>query len=168
MVEPATSTSDGNIQSGRRKGFVLPDKGRFIEEHSSAAQPRSLGLKLGLVVPPRLHAFAYHLGIRKEPGCLVHPRLTELVPWEHARALVNTYMTVVHPVVGFLNSDLLYHRAHTHWNGEGQGLAFETVAGGVIILASLFSNQLPEETEMELSLHLKAVLEDPVVSRTPA
>ncbi|KAJ9133679.1 Fungal transcriptional regulatory protein, N-terminal [Pleurostoma richardsiae] len=161
------SVTGGQSTAPPRRGYIAPAKGRFIEGHSSAAYPRSLGMSLGLPEPPRLHAFAYHLGIRKEPTSLVRARLAELLSWEQARTLIDIYISVVHPVFGFVDSDLLYRRSHAHWHGETQGLPYEAVVGGVVSLASLFSNHIPEELETEVVLHAKTVLEDPVVSRFP-
>ncbi|KAK6078938.1 beta-ketoacyl synthase domain-containing protein [Seiridium cupressi] len=164
---PQTSPVDGLDAACQHTGYVAPAKSRFIERHSSAAQARSLGLRLGLANPPRLHAFAYHLGVRKEPESSLQPRLQEMLVWEQARALIDTYISVIHPVFGFLDSDALYHRSYQHWHGETQDLVYEAIVGGVAALGSLFSNQLSEHSEAEIVLQTKTVLQDPVVSRFP-
>ncbi len=167
-LDSTDGVSDQPAPELPRGGYIAPAKGRFIADHSSAAQPRSLGLKLGLAEPPRLHAFAYHLGIRKEPRTLVCPRLAALIPWEQTRSLIDIFVSIVHPVFGFIDSELLYKRGEMHWHEEQQDIAFEAFVGGVIALGSFFSNQLPEDMETEVALHVKAILEDPVVGRQPS
>ncbi|KAK7211800.1 hypothetical protein V2G26_018978 [Clonostachys chloroleuca] len=122
---------------------------------------------MGLSEPPRLHAFGYHLGIREEPKSTLQPLLTELLTWEQARALIDIYTSVIHPVFGFLDTDSLYQRSHSHWHVQIQRIQFEALLGGVIALASFFSDQLPRDVEMRVALHSKSILEDPMVGIFP-
>ncbi|VUC25837.1 unnamed protein product [Clonostachys rosea] len=122
---------------------------------------------MGLSEPPRLHAFGYHLGIREEPKTTLQPLLTRLVTWEQARALVDIYTSVIHPVFGFLDTELLYQRSHSHWHGETQRIQYEALLSGVLALASFFSDQLSRDVEMRVALHCKSILEDPMVGIFP-
>ncbi|CAG9977292.1 unnamed protein product [Clonostachys byssicola] len=122
---------------------------------------------MGLTEPPRLHAFGYHLGIREEPKTTLKPLLPELLTWDQARALIDIYTSVIQPVFGFLDTDLLYQRSRSHWHGQTQRIQYEALLSGVIALASFFSDQLPRDVEMRIALHSKSILEDPMVGIFP-
>jgi Fungal Zn(2)-Cys(6) binuclear cluster domain len=44
-----------------------PEKGRYFDASSAIAFPRLLGIQFGANKAPRLHSFAWNLGIRTEP-----------------------------------------------------------------------------------------------------
>lgn len=152
-----------------QQGILEPTKFRYMGRHSAIAFPRWLGLQLQTPTPPRLHSFAYNIGTRKEPGYGVHRRLLDLLSWQEARDLITFYNSTIHPVFGFLDSQTLLHRAQLYWTGtdSSQTPEMEAVIGGVIALASLFSDALSEEREAAIASHAKEVLEDSMVTRFP-
>ncbi|KAL1998385.1 hypothetical protein VTN02DRAFT_6294 [Thermoascus thermophilus] len=149
-------------------GILEPSKFRYMSRHSSVAFPRCLGLDLQSANPPRLHSFAYHTGIRSEPGFHVSFQLVEFISWDRVRGLVDIYASTVHPVFGFLDMDRLRQKCEAHWHGKPQGPGLEAVISGVMGLASLFSGLLSEEQETRIVLHAKELLEDPYCSRFPS
>ncbi|KAL2006530.1 hypothetical protein VTN00DRAFT_9198 [Thermoascus crustaceus] len=149
-------------------GILEPSKSRYMSRHSSVAFPRCLGLDLQSANPPRLHSFAYHTGIRSEPGFAVSFQLIEFISWDKVRGLVDIYTSTIQPVFGFLDMDRLCQKCEEHWNGKPQGPGFEAIISGVIGLASLFSGFLAEEQETRIVLHAKELLEDSYCSRFPS
>ncbi|OQD61265.1 hypothetical protein PENPOL_c017G07071 [Penicillium polonicum] len=69
---------------------------------------------------------------------------------------------------GFMEMESIFQRAQGHWQGRLEGYPFEAVITGVIALGSLFSNRLGQEKELEIVLHAKNLLDDPVISRRPS
>ncbi|KAK4861610.1 hypothetical protein LT330_003645 [Penicillium expansum] len=67
-----------------------------------------------------------------------------------------------------MKMESIFQRAQGHWQGQLEGYPFEAVITGVIALGSLFSNHLGQEKELEIVLHAKNVLDDPVISRRPS
>lgn len=129
-----------------------------------------MGLGLGLPEPPRLHSFGYHTGVRKEPENATSVRLSQFLPWDKARDCIDVFTAVIHPVFYLMDMEYIYRRAQEHWqeSPEGLGYSFDAVISGIIALGSLFSNLLGEEKELEVVLHAKTLLDDPVVSRRPS
>ncbi|KAE8395805.1 hypothetical protein BDV23DRAFT_144844 [Aspergillus alliaceus] len=150
-----------------KTGYLEPNKARYLTHDSSVAQARSVGMRLGLPNPPRLHSFGYHTGIRQEPESDITYQLTQNITWGPVRACIDVYTSVIHPIFGFMNMEEIFRKAKRHWEGDSQGFAFEAVISGIIGLASLFSNSLDPSKETEIILHAKSCLEDPVVSRRP-
>lgn len=149
-------------------GILEPSKARYVGRYSSIAFPLYVGLEVQATKIPRLHSFAYHTGIRKEPPCAVTCEAAQKIPWNTTRSLIEVYTATVHPVFGFLDMDQLYVRCEKHWHGQSQDLVFEAMMSGVIATASLFSGTLDQDTEMWFILHAKEILEDCVISRFPS
>lgn len=160
---PKQSTSPSMLP-----GVLEPSKARYVDRYSSIAFPLYVGLEVQATKLPRLHSFAYHTGIRKEPPCSVSSKVTEKIPWNAARRLIEVYTAVIHPIFGFLDMKKFRTLCEEHWHGQPQDMVFEAVISGVIALASLFSGQLDQETEMWFMLHAKEILEDCAISRFPS
>ncbi|KAJ5588341.1 hypothetical protein N7537_011019 [Penicillium hordei] len=169
---PEHTHSDAPVLTGggieQQASFLEREKGRFLSHASSVSQARSLGLGLELPEPPRLHSFGYHLGIRKEPESSLSIRLPQLLSWDQASSCIDVFTAVIHPVFGFMKMESIFQRAQGHWQGRLEGYPFEAVITGVIALGSLFSNRIGQEKELEIVLHAKNVLDDPVISRRPS
>ncbi|KAJ5473549.1 hypothetical protein N7475_003115 [Penicillium sp. IBT 31633x] len=155
-------------ETEQETGFLEREKARFLSHASSISQARFLGLGLGLSDPPRLHSFGYHTGIRQELDRVVSIQLSEIISWDKASSCIDVFTSVIHPIFGFMNMEYIYQRAQGHWQGIAEGSSFGAVIGGVIALGSLFSNNLGEEKELEVILHVKSLLDDPVISRRPS
>ncbi|KAJ5224476.1 C6 transcription factor [Penicillium citrinum] len=149
-------------------GVLEPSKARYVGRYSSIAFPLYVGLEVQATNLPRLHSFAYHTGIREEPPCAVQSEVAEHISWNDARSLIDVYSTTIHPVFGFIDTDLSYNRCREHWHGRSQGLVFEAMICGIFALASLFKERINHESEMWLMLHAKKILEDSDVCRFPS
>lgn len=149
-------------------GILEPSKARYVGRYSSIAFPLYVGLEVQATNLPRLHSFAYHSGIRKEPPCAVTHKICEKISWNTARGLVEVYTAAIHPVFGFLNMDHFYTLCEKHWHGQPHDMVFEAIASGVLALASLFNGNLDQDKEMWLILHAKEILEDYSISRFPS
>lgn len=149
-------------------GVLEPPKPRYVGKHSSVAFPLYAGLEVQATKLPRLHSFGYHAGIRREPPRAVTHELMKRIPWQTARSLIDIYTAVVHPIFGFLDIDLVNTLCERHWTGQHQDIHFEAMICGVVSLGSLFSDILDEDTEMWVTFHAKAILEDATVSRVPS
>ncbi|KAJ5082807.1 hypothetical protein N7532_011850 [Penicillium argentinense] len=167
-VNHSPDISKENADAPITPGVLEPSKGRYVGRYSSIAFPLYVGMEVHATKPPRLHSFAYHTGIRKEPPCAVQPEIAERISWNSTRSLIDAYASIIHPVFGFLDMDAFYTKCERHWHGQLQDMVFEAIASGVIALASLFNGGLEEDMEMWLVLHAKKVLEDCTISRFPS
>lgn len=158
----------GHNDSPILPGVLEPSKPRYVGRHSSVAFPLYVGLEVQATKLPRLHSFAYHSGIRKEPLCAVDHKLSGRIPWNIARSLIDVYTAIVHPIFGFLDMEHLGTLCEKHWHGQPQDLVFEATVCGVLGIASLFNEELDEETETWTIAHAKDILEDSVISRFPS
>lgn len=167
-VDHSTKASKQDAGASILPGILEPSKARHVGRYSSIAFPLYVGLELQATKLPRLHSFAYHTGIRKEPPCAAHAELTARITWNTARSLIEVYSAIVNPIFGFLDMDIFYTRCEMHWHDQPQDLVFEAMICGVIALASLFKERIDQETEMWLTLHAKFILEDSDLSRFPS
>lgn len=156
-------TTDSSIP-----GILELSKARYVGKYSSIAFPLYVGLEVEATKLPRLHSFAYHSGIRKEPPCAVIHQISEKIPWNTTRALIEVYTVTIHPIFGFLDMNSFYSRCEKHWHSQPQDMAFEAIASGVLALASLLNGSLDQDIEMWLVLHAKEILEDSSISRFPS
>lgn len=145
----------------RTRGFLDLLKSRYMNKESSVSFPRSLAVELQTPNLPRLHAFAYHAGVRFEPTFSPQHRLVDLTPLAQVKRLLEIYRTTIHPIFGFLEIDKVSRQCDAHWNGHAKGEAFEAIACGFIALASLFSNLLAPQLEATIVEHAKSLLESP-------
>ena len=162
-----TGSSKQSTDSSILPGVIEPSKPRYVGRYSCIAFPLYVGLEVQATNLPRLHSFAYHTGVRREPACAVSHKIAEKIPWSTARALIDLYTAVIHPVFGFLDMDRIYMLCEKHWHGQPQEMAFEALICGILALASLFNDSLDQDTETWIVSHAKEVLEDTVISRFP-
>jgi hypothetical protein len=148
-----------HFTTGRTRGFLDLHKSRYFNKESCASFPRSLAVELQTSNLPRLHAFAYHAGVRSDPIYSSQYDLANLVTIAQVQHLIGIYESTIHPVFGILDLATLSHQCDAQWHGRVQGEAFEAVAAGVIALASLFSNFLTREVESAIVDHAKCLLE---------
>lgn len=167
-VDHSPNAPKQNADTSNPPGVLEPSKARYVGRYSSIAFPLYVGLEVQATKLPRLHSFAYHTGIRKEPPCAVQPKVAERISWNTARSLIEVYFAIINPVFGFLDKDSFYARCEKHWRGQLQDMGFEAMISGVIGLASLFKEQIDQETEMWLITHAKDILEDCALSRFPS
>ncbi|KAJ5935517.1 hypothetical protein N7466_005064 [Penicillium verhagenii] len=163
LTHPSRQSADSSILPG----LIEPSKPRYVGRYSCIAFPLYVGLEVQATKLPRLHSFAYHTGVRKEPTCAVSHKIAGIISWNTARNLIEVYTAVIHPVFGFLDMNRIYMLCEKHWHGQPQDMAFEALISGIIGLASLFNDSLGQDTEPWIISHAKAILEDDVISRFP-
>jgi hypothetical protein len=134
---------------------------------SAIAFARGVGVELGMACPPRLHSYAWNIGIRPERVGPTITRLRELVSLEDSKPFFDTYFNTIGPLYGILNKDGFTQRCIEFWSLRAASTAFEAVICGVISLGSFFSNGNPCALEWELVEHSKLLLEASI-SQPPA
>ncbi|KAI1608220.1 C6 zinc finger domain protein [Exophiala viscosa] len=152
----------------RTRGFLDLLKSRYMNKESSVSFPRSLAVELQTSDLPRLHAFAYHAGVRGEPTFSSQHHLTDLITLVQVKSLLDIYESIIHPIFGFLEVETLGRQCDAHWNNNAQGVTFEVIASGFITLASLFSTFLTPQVEAIIVEHAKGLLESPYPVSTPS
>ena len=156
-----------NSASGRIRGFFDLHKSRYFSKESSVSFPRSLAIELQTSNLPRLHAFAYHAGVRPEPTYSPRHKLTGLITLMQVNQLIDIYESIIHPVFGFLELATIRCQCDAHWKARAQGEAFEAIVSGIAGLASLFSNFLTQQVEATIVEHAKILLESPFCISPP-
>lgn len=120
------------------RGILDPTKTRFVRANSAIAFPRILGMDLEAESIPRLHSFAWHLGLRAEPQEEVTP-VTSLMTWPEMQQLAEIYFRIVRVEIGLLDEAEFMTAASTRFaNPQGQD-DFDVVIFGVAALGSFFA-----------------------------
>lgn len=147
------------------RGILDPSKTRFVRANSAIAFPRILGMDLESENIPRLHSFAWHLGIRRElPDPL--PDITNLLTWQDMQALARVYFDTVKPEIGLLDESDFVEQASSRFadpHGENE---IDAVLLGVAALGSFFSSN-PHPREEDFVFSAKQVLDKKSTVRSP-
>ncbi|MCJ1444515.1 MAG: hypothetical protein MMC23_005017 [Stictis urceolatum] len=148
-IGPTPPYAARNEKTYEQPSILDPQKIRYMSASSAVAFPRLLGLDLNRQKAPRLHAFGWHVGTRRE-----HPlglwSVADLVSLEDIKGLSNIYFETVHPHLGFLDRDFFEANCETRWAGQGD-IYYDSVICGVAALGSYFSNS-PEGHPQEQTL----------------
>ena len=129
------------------RSILDPNKTRFVRANSAIAFPRILGMDLESETVPRLHSFAWHVGIRAEP-VEIWTEVTSLLTWADMQRLAKAYFKLVKPEIGLLEeSDFMEHAALRFASPQGED-DIDCVILGVAALGSFFSpNPHPGEDD---------------------
>lgn len=129
------------------RGILDPTKTRFVRANSAMAFPRILGMDLESESIPRLHSFAWHLGLRREEDD-AEVRMTAILSWADMQGLAASYFGSVNRELGILEEgDFMARVSRRYANPEGYS-EIDAVALNVAALGSFFGpNQHPMETE---------------------
>jgi hypothetical protein len=122
------------------RGILDPVKTRFVRANSAIAFPRILGMDLESDSIPRLHSFAWHLGIRQEvaePPVYVSENMT----WAEFQALAGVYFKTVKPEFGLLDEADLMEQIAARFAAPFGVKDIDSVALGVAALGSFFSSK---------------------------
>ncbi|KFA55571.1 hypothetical protein S40293_09927 [Stachybotrys chartarum IBT 40293] len=144
VATPAASHSD-NILVNRRRG-------RLINAHSAVALPHIVGSRLDAETPPRLHSFAWNIGIRRERKPMIQNTLTSLITLEECRRLSSVYFIAVHPMFPFLSPDVFLEKLQQNWNFLEAQPNFAAVVAAVAALGSYFAEPEHCSVQQEESL----------------
>ena len=147
------------------RSILDPNKTRFVRANSAIAFPRILGMDLESETIPRLHSFAWHLGIRREPW--EHAtELTTLMTWADMQRLTKAYFKLVKPEIGLLEESDVMDQATARFANPSGDNDIDCILLGVAALGSFFSPN-PHPREEEFSSNARVVLEQRSMVRSP-
>ena len=150
--------SDSEMAEAHRAEAILdPTKPRYMMATSAVAFPRILGSELAEGKAPRVHSFAWNLGIRAEPPP-IKPDVTRLISLEQAKSLSKVYFAVVHPCFAFLDVETFEQSCTDRWLNHLTDHSMDTIICGVAALGSFFSGN-DQALETSLMEHAKEVLQ---------
>jgi hypothetical protein len=145
-----------------------PEKGRYFDASSAIAFPRLIGVQFGANKAPRLHSFAWNLGIRTEPS----PNTLDIkrfISLDDVHIYSNDYFTVVHPTFDFLDQQEFIRRASLRWKGSPteDALNFDAVICGVVALGYFVSRKIDNGIEAAVTMFAKDRLESVALVMPP-
>lgn len=105
---------------------------------SAVAFPRLLGLEFGSTNAPRLHSFAWSLGVRPEPRVEIAD-FTNYLSFSELERLAEVYFLVVHPVFNFIDKDVFTDLCRMRYSQKSQKPDVDPIICGVAALGSIYS-----------------------------
>ncbi|OAA59987.1 transcriptional repressor involved in the control of multidrug resistance [Cordyceps fumosorosea ARSEF 2679] len=150
---PCSSSRAAGPPSTGAAVIVSRERGRIVHAHSAVALPRLVGQALALEPPPRLHSYAWNLGLRAERrGTVPGPSLPGLLTLPECRSLCAVYFAAVHPLFPLFRREAFLKRIADGWatmDAARPNLA--AVVALVAALGSSFSSAAhPHEREVAL------------------
>ena len=145
-----------------------PEKGRYFDSSSAVAFPRLLGMQLGANKAPRLHSFAWNLGVRSEPP-LNTLDITKFISLNDVYIYSNHYFLVVNPTFEILDQQEFIHRASLRWTGNApqDALNYDAVICGAVALGYFCSQKSDTGVEASLTAFAKDRLESVGLMKPP-
>ena len=171
-VDKATPKVTGTTGLGETESvdhsILDPEKARYFDASSAIAFPRLLGIQFGANTAPRLHSFAWNLGIRSEP-VLNALDITHFISLDDVLIYCNDYFVVVHPAFNFLNQQDFIRRASLRWKGSPteELMNFDAVICGVVALGYFVSQKTDNGMEAALTNLAKERLESVTLTKPP-
>ncbi|KAK3703234.1 hypothetical protein LTR37_014574 [Vermiconidia calcicola] len=147
------------------RGILDPNKTRYVRANSAIAFPRILGMDLESESIPRLHSFAWHLGIRREPPEPL-AEITSLLTWADMQHLARAYFKFVKPEFGLLEEPDFMEQASARFAQPQNENDFDAVVLGVAALGSFFSPN-PHPAEESFVYRAARVLDQKGMVRSP-
>ncbi len=150
-VVPSPVDTSGEDQT-KSSAIFDPYKNRFMSTSSAVAFPRLLGIELSSSNAPRLHSFAWNLGIRPEPQ-IEQLDFTHYLSYAEAQQFVEVYFNVVHPVYDFIDQEYFTELLRARYDlGKGYSDS-DAVICSIAALGSLFTigtqqSSHPHEAEL--------------------
>ncbi|CEJ94773.1 hypothetical protein VHEMI10285 [[Torrubiella] hemipterigena] len=158
---PATGpqTEDPSGDEGAVSSVATRERGDGdVATNSAIALPRLVGRDMGVENPPRLHSFAWNLGIRPERRGTVGVVLSSYLTYDECRNLSSTYFTAVHPMFPFLSKESYFTRLQQKWQTLEEDPSFTAVVAGVSALGSFFSKTC-HPNEESIKQHCFSILD---------
>ena len=166
VLHGARHLSDVEVTNGDRGGATLDPKSRYMAAASAVTFPRILGVELAQGQAPRIHSFAWNLGIRAEiPPAQAD--VTRLISLEEVEELSMIYFAVVHAHFGFLDHASFLRDCTNRWLGSSTNHQDDTIICGVAALGSFFSSAPNQALETVLVEHAREVLQSSSVVYFP-
>ena len=147
------------------RGILDPMKTRFVRANSAVAFPRILGMEFESGSVPRLHSFAWHLGIRAEPNDQFVD-ITTLLTWPDMQSLAKTYFRIVRVEIGLLDEDDFLESASARFANPQGEKDLDAVILGVAALGSFFSPN-PHPAEDDFVANARKWLNEKTLVRAP-
>jgi hypothetical protein len=145
-----------------------PIKTRFVRANSALAFPRILSMDMEADCVPRLHSFAWHLGIRPEP---VEPdiNLLQHLTWSEMQELAAIYFKVVKTELGLPEEADFMEQVAFRFKDPSGYHDVDAVALGIAALGSFFSSKPhPGEEQFVYSAKRQLVLKSVHHSPNPS
>ncbi|KAF2721075.1 hypothetical protein K431DRAFT_320560 [Polychaeton citri CBS 116435] len=143
------------------RSILDPTKTRFVRANSAIAFPRILGMDLESDTIPRLHSFAWHLGIRAEDRA--DPvDLTSMLTLADMQRLAGVYFTIVKPEIGLLDEADFLEQVQSRFAQPSGFHEHDAVALYVAALGSFFS-ATPHPREHDFLLSARQLLWQQIV-----
>ena len=154
------------VPSSEQPGLSDPVRAKFWTAYSSVAFPRLLATEYSAENAPRLHCFAWNMGIRQEEP-EAEADVASLLTLDEARRLSDVYFAIVHPEMGFLDRGVYEKNVTDTWNGRLEDRGYDCVICGVTALGSYFAGQEAHPSEWRLVRTVKEVLQSSSVIYYP-
>ncbi|CAG9978285.1 unnamed protein product [Clonostachys byssicola] len=163
---PVDNTAAPSQAISSEEVVVSKERGRLVNAHSAAVYPFLVGRGLDAAEPPRLHSYAWNLGLQPERRGTVDTQLSQYTTLEECRQLAAMYFKTVHSFFSFLRQDDFLMRMEHAWpNLEESSINFAAVVAGVAALGSFFSHRHHPQEE-NLKKHCVSILD--LAYSTPA
>lgn len=146
-----------------------PFKSRFVSASSAVAFPRLLGIEFGSSNAPRLHSFAWTLGVRPEPR-VEDADFTQYLAFSDLERLAEVYFLVIHPIFNFIDRDVFKDLCRMRYSQKTQKADIDPIICGVAALGSLYAigtKQSSHFHEAELVELAKTSLEHSSILSSP-
>ncbi|CAD6594436.1 MAG: hypothetical protein ASARMPRED_009438, partial [Alectoria sarmentosa] len=170
--DKATPKVTTNVSVGEKENMdhsiLDPEKARYFDASSAIAFPRLLGIQFGANKAPRLHSFAWNLGIRSEPVPNTLD-ITQFTSLDDVLIYSNDYFVVVHPAFDFLDQQEFIRRTSLRWKNipTEEALNFDAVICGVVALGYFVSQKTDNGIEATLTSFAKERLESITLAKPP-
>ncbi|OOF92158.1 hypothetical protein ASPCADRAFT_210568, partial [Aspergillus carbonarius ITEM 5010] len=149
-----------------------------LDANSGAAFARRLGLKVDPTNAPKMHLFAWNVGIRHPLPPSMPPSSTpkavpivDSISQDEMRSLVTVFFDKVDPCYGFIDRDQLLRQVSRRWLPVASDSAlpygpYDAVLSGVAAFGYLFTRRQACPTELQLAETARLILEQNMLSDT--
>ena len=154
------------MPSSEQPGHSDPVRAKFWQAYSSIGFPRLLAAEYNAENAPKLHCFAWNVGIRQEEP-EAEPDVAALLTFDEAKRLSDVFFRAVHPEISFLDPVVYYKNVERRWNGTLEDRSYDCVICGVTGVGSYFSGAAAHPNEWKLVRMMKEVVQSSSVVYYP-
>lgn len=140
--------------------FFEPNKLRYYDAGSAIPFPRALAMSVCPDSAPRIHSFAYNIGILPE-NFLEAPekRIFNIIDLDLAERMSTRYFEAVNIVFAVVDTQDFSQRLRSLWNVDSVVSPFEALAAFVILLGSFFTVPAQFEKHGDLLQYVQDLLD---------
>lgn len=150
-----------------------------LEANSGAAFVRRLGLRIDSAHAPRLHLFAWNVGVRamapSSPPSVAPPAasVVDIISQEEMRSLITVWYERIDPCYGFIDRDHLLRQVSRRWlppSSESHlGYShYDAVLCGIAAMGIVFSRRKATIAEAHLVETNRLILDENLHSESPS